>query len=177
MNIQLITTILSWITLIGQVFILLLLLSLLHKNLRQRVAGVVHKHAIILSLAVVLLSVALSLFYSEIALYLPCRLCWFQRIFMYPQAVLFIVALFKKSRDVFYYALPLTLLGGLIALYHSIIQWVGLAQPGLSDACSATGTSCISTHFVSFGYITLPVMSFTAFVLLLIFALVGRQKA
>ena len=124
-----------------------------------------------LSFTIILFATILSLYYSEIAGYEPCRLCWFQRIFLYPQAFLFGTALLRKDKRVFTYTLPLTFLGLFIALYHTIIQFIPEAS-----TCPATGVSCTAPYFIQFGYITIPVMSLTAFVFLLLLALVARQK-
>lgn len=105
-----------------------------------------------------------SLFFSEIAGFTPCKLCWFQRIFMYPLPVILGVSLIKKTRDVEKYVLPLSLIGGAIGLYHYIEQ----ISPNPLTPCSSLGfsVSCSERFFTYFGYITIPWMSFSAFFLI-----------
>ncbi len=63
-----------------------------------------------------------SLYYSEVRLFLPCELCWYQRIFMYPQAVLLGLALWRQDLFVWPYALTLSLIGGSISTLHLLEQ-------------------------------------------------------
>lgn len=107
-----------------------------------------------------------SLIYSEILGYTPCKLCWFQRIFMYPQAILLGMALYKKDKNLREYSLVLSYTGGLIALYHYLLQ-LGFV-PEL--ACSAVGlsVSCSQKFVMHFGYITIPMMALSAFALIVV---------
>ena len=59
-----------------------------------------------------------SLYYSEVRLFLPCELCWYQRIFMYPQAVILGLALWRQDFGVWPYSLALSLLGGSVSVLH-----------------------------------------------------------
>ncbi len=172
-----VTFLLSLITFISQAGLLLLLVLWLARKhstsfnqFYVRIKLFFTANVLVLAFMVTFTATLGSLFYSEIALYEPCRLCWFQRIFMYPQVIIFAVALYKKTNDAFKYSIPLAIIGGLIAAYHYSIQLIGLAKPSFSDACSMTGVSCVSTQILKFGYITIPLMSLTAFVLLLVFA-------
>ena len=64
-----------------------------------------------------------SLWYSEIIGFEPCKLCWFQRIFMYPQTILFLIAMkVKRNTGIIWNSLVLSLIGGLIASYHYLMQ-------------------------------------------------------
>ncbi|GAA6752815.1 disulfide bond formation protein B [Thermus antranikianii] len=63
-----------------------------------------------------------SLYYSEVRLFLPCELCWYQRIFMYPQAVLLGLALWRQDLSIWPYALTLSLIGGSISTLHLMEQ-------------------------------------------------------
>lgn len=105
-----------------------------------------------------------SLFLSEVAHFEPCKLCWFQRIFMYPLPILIGVALWKKTKDVWQYVLPLSVIGGVIAIYHYYYQ----LNPQALIPCSTVGfsVSCSERFFTHFGYITIPWMSFSAFALI-----------
>ncbi|MFH0892102.1 MAG: disulfide bond formation protein B [Candidatus Falkowbacteria bacterium] len=127
----------------------------------------------VLGLAVVLAATAGSLYYSEIAGYNPCKLCWYQRIFMYPLVPIFGLALFKKDRRTADYVLALAAIGALISLYHNYIYYFGSA----ANACSAVGPdeSCVRRFIVAFGYVSIPLEALTAFALIIALALAGQR--
>ncbi len=122
-----------------------------------------------------------SLFYSEIAHFVPCVLCWYQRIAMYPLVLTSFIA--YRHRDVAgaKYMLPAALIGISIALYHYILQIVSLFAeiPETFLPCSTVGmtASCTSSHFMTFGYITIPMMSLTAFVMICTLLYLQRRSA
>jgi disulfide bond formation protein DsbB len=116
-----------------------------------------------------------SLYYSEIAGFEPCRLCWYQRIFMYPLVLILGVSLWRK-RDASDYLLALAIPGALIAAYHWGIQMMALATPGFSDSCSALGASCISAEFMTLGFISIPFLSLSMFLLLIVLAWTMKRK-
>lgn len=104
-----------------------------------------------------------SLFFSEIAKFAPCILCWYQRIAMYPQVVISYVAILKNEQSTMkWYLLPLNLVGLLVSLYHNFILW--FPQYGAMLNCSTKGgPSCIEGYKFYFGYVTIPLMAFTVF--------------
>lgn len=108
-----------------------------------------------------------SLFLSEIAGIVPCLLCWYQRIAMYPLAVLTAVALLRgKDRAVAYYVLPLCAIGAAIAAWHYGLHVKTTLFPALpTTPCSLDGESCAVPPYWHLGYITIPLMAFTAFAL------------
>jgi len=105
--------------------------------------------------------------YSELVGYTPCELCWFQRILMYPQVAILGLALLKKDRNVYVYSIALSIIGVLIASYHYILQ-IG-AAPALTCSSVGAAVSCAQKPFLQFGYITIPMMSLTAFSMILLF--------
>ncbi len=127
---------------------------------------------LVIGFLITLGAVAGSLFYSEIAGFEPCKLCWLQRIFIYPQAVLFAVALIKNKKDLADYVVPLSAIGGLIAIYHYYIQLGGLP---LIPCSAANANACAQKFVMIFGYITIPMMSISAFALLFIFSIINKK--
>ena len=114
---------------------------------------------------VALVATAISLVYSDIIGFVPCELCWIQRIFLYPQVIILGLALWKKTKDSEIYCSALSLIGGVIALYHFYGQSF---NPSALPACDALGeASCAARYFVEFGYVTIPLMSLTGFLLIL----------
>ena len=134
---------------------------------RKDMLGFFGKHALAFSFVVVLVATSGSLFYSEVAGYEPCKLCWFQRIFMYPQALLLGMALWKRDKGIADYSIALSLAGALIAGYHYLLQ-LGVA-PLLPCAAVGYSVSCAQRFVMQFGYITIPLMAFTAFSMVLLF--------
>jgi len=104
-----------------------------------------------------------SLFFSEIANFVPCELCWFQRIFMYPLAIVTLLAAIANDHRVARYLLPLPLIGAGISVYHILVEERVVGQ---TTACliSAPG-GCAVKWIDEFGYVTIPVLALTAFML------------
>lgn len=101
-----------------------------------------------------------SLYASEILGWAPCVLCWYQRILMYPLVFILPVGILKKDKNLPFYVLPLSILGGLIALYQYLLQ-VGII-PKSTTPCTF-GISCTVKYVDLFGFITLPLLSFLGF--------------
>ena len=102
-----------------------------------------------------------SLFYSEIAGFVPCELCWYQRICMYPLTVLALGPALAGDYRIARYLLPLPVVGACIAVYQILIEQGVVKQ---SQACliSAPG-GCATKWTDTFGYLTIPVLTLTAF--------------
>jgi disulfide bond formation protein DsbB len=100
------------------------------------------------------------LYIGEVMGQAPCILCWFQRAFMFPLAVILGIAVWRDDRQIRVYALPLALIGGAIALWHMGL-YVGLI-PEAVQPCTATGPSCISDDMKVLG-LPIPLLSLTAF--------------
>lgn len=114
-----------------------------------------------------------SLYYSEIAKFEPCTLCWYQRILMFPLVFLFGLALKRRELVIKPYATLLCIIGAIIAAYHYMLQ-IGVTSLA---PCSASGAgSCFQTPFMTFGYITIPIMSLSTFLLILVVMKLGYSK-
>jgi disulfide bond formation protein DsbB len=105
-----------------------------------------------------------SLFFSEIAGFPPCELCWFQRICMYPLSIATLLMALAGDFRAVRYLLPLPVVGAGISVYHLLVE-NGLV--GQSSACfvSAPG-GCAVKWINEFGYVTIPTLALTCFVLL-----------
>ena len=114
--------------------------------------------------AVALVSTLGSLYFSQIANFIPCELCWFQRIAMYPLAVILLVAALRRdARGGVQYAFVFPIVGILIATYHIYIE----ENPSATPAACKIGASCATKWIDKFGYITIPVLAITAFTAIL----------
>lgn len=101
-----------------------------------------------------------SLYFSEVMKLTPCVLCWYQRIAMYPLVIVLGVGLLLRERRIQFYALPLSLIGLAVAIYHNLLYFDIL--PESIQACTA-GISCITRQIEWFGFITIPLLSLVAF--------------
>lgn len=115
-----------------------------------------------------------SLFFSEIMMFPPCVMCWYQRIFMYPLVVILLVALMPLDTKVTRYALPLTFGGLFFALYHNLLYYKIL--PESVQPCSQ-GVSCTSDYINWFGFITIQLLAFVGFSLIAILLIFFKRKA
>lgn len=123
--------------------------------------------ALHLALGVALVATLGSLYLSEIANFPPCRLCWYQRIAMYPLVPILAVAVWRRDAGVRFYAIPLALIGGLISTYHVLLE----RYPSLeSGVCEATNP-CTLIWVRRFGYLTIPTMALSAFALIAVLLL------
>lgn len=135
------------------------------------------KHSLELLFIIPLIATLGSLYLSEIKGWTPCKLCWYQRIFMYPQVILAGMALMRKARGIIVYLIPLSVIGAVIAVVHYTEQIRARIAPLDPLApCDLTGVSCAATPIFHFGYITIPVMAFSAFALILVVALASKSK-
>lgn len=115
-----------------------------------------------------------TLYYSEVLGFEPCFLCWWQRVFLYPQAILFALAAWKSELvpSAALYSIWLSIFGLAFAVYHHILQ----VFPAGNLPCSANGPSCAKITFIEFGYVTFPMMAVALFAFLLVLMLFVRKK-
>ena len=108
-----------------------------------------------------------SLFFSEIAHFVPCELCWFQRISMYPLSIATLLAALANDRRAARYLLPLPLVGAGVSVYHLLVENGVVAEP---RACllSAPG-GCATKWIEELGYVTIPTLALTGFALVFAF--------
>lgn len=105
-----------------------------------------------------------SLYFSEVLGYIPCELCWWQRLLIYPLAIFATVAIARKEfRGFAYYALPFGLIGIVVSLYHSLLQW-GVIEHNLLDCSEGAAVSCSNPEIMLLGFITIPFLAFVSFV-------------
>lgn len=167
----------SALTILGHALLVLILVSFIPGLSGLRLF--ITRRTLVWMFIVALFATLGSLFFSEIADIVPCRLCWFQRIFMYPQTVLLFFALLWRDQRIVRYILPLCIIGGAIAAWHyGEHVWTAFHPADPSVPCSLDGISCAVPPFWHFGYVTIPLMALTAFVLNAVGSIaVLRQRA
>ena len=114
-----------------------------------------------------------SLYFSEIAHFVPCRMCWFQRIPMYPITLIALVGLIRKDRSARWYFVPLAVIGAGISTYHYLIEWGVLAD---SEACGLFGPACADVWFREWGFVSLALMALVGFVSIIVFNTVSFES-
>ena len=128
------------------------------------VLNLIKKYAIYLAFIQVWTAFLGSLYFSEIKGLTPCLLCWVQRIFMYPLIFVFTVAILRRDKNVAYYVLPLSVTGALVGLYQYLLQMTPLSRVEVAT-CSATAP-CSAIDIMFFGFVTIPFLSMTAFIVI-----------
>lgn len=100
-----------------------------------------------------------SLYFSEVQEFVPCRLCWFQRIFMFPLTIVLLIGAVRRDRGVRWYAMPLAAFGLLISAYHYLIEW----NPSLEAGSCDLTAPCTVPYFRGFGFASLAFMALCGF--------------
>jgi disulfide bond formation protein DsbB len=118
--------------------------------------------AIWMAWTVAAVATAGSLIYSEVIHFVPCQLCWFQRIAMYPMAVVLLVGAIRREAVVRYYALPLAVGGALTSIWHYLIQVFPSLEGGSCDPVNP----CSSRYVEVFGFVSIPFMAGTGFIVI-----------
>lgn len=130
---------------------------------------------IIIFLAFLAASIATlgSLFFSEIMHFVPCTMCWYQRIFMYPLVLVFLINLLYPDDKVFKYSFPLVFVGFIISIYHNLLMF-GIINDDLVPCKS--GIPCSTRYIDYFGFITIPFLSMLAFAILFVLLLMFKRE-
>ncbi|HEX6147412.1 MAG TPA: disulfide oxidoreductase [Acidimicrobiia bacterium] len=118
--------------------------------------------AVWLAWAVALVATVGSLMYSELFHYVPCRLCWFQRIAMYPLAIVLLVGAIRREAVVKFYAIPVALIGLVISIYHNVLQFF----PSLEGTSCDPLVPCSARSIEVFGFMDLPFMAGAGFIVI-----------
>ncbi|MDP3729458.1 MAG: disulfide bond formation protein B [bacterium] len=158
----------------GQIVIVLLLVSFFmsRKGEVNKIVTFFGKNAILFAFLIALTGMLLSLWYSQVIGFTPCTLCWVQRIFLYPQVIILGIALFNKDKHVGKYAIALSTLGALVASYHYYLEFGGTA---FINCGAVGGISCSQRLVYEFGYITIPLMALTSYLMIIGFFLSERR--
>lgn len=115
------------------------------------------------------IAMAGSLFYSEVMGYIPCELCWYQRILMYPLVVIYGVAAIKKEINSIVSGIILSGVGIVVSFYHYLVQKVPAMQE-IGGSC-AGGVPCNAIYVNYFGFITIPFLAFVAFTVIFVLSI------
>jgi len=150
--------------------------AIAHRRAPDASLGVLYEDLAPLALAiaalVAIVTTAGSLYYSEIAHFTPCKLCWYQRIAMYPLAVVLPIAAFRRDRDIWHYVVPPAVIGAGFAIYHTQLQ----AFPSQHSSFCTTLEPCTVRYVWQFGFVSLPFMALSAFTIIIALVLTARSS-
>ncbi|WP_026692589.1 disulfide oxidoreductase [Peribacillus kribbensis] len=114
-----------------------------------------------------------SLFFSEVMKYIPCTLCWYQRILMYPLVFILGMAVYQRDTNVYRYVLPLSSLGMIVSVYHYTVQKIPFMKE--FQVCSS-GVPCSGQYINWLGFMTIPFLALLAFTIITICMIIIRRK-
>jgi disulfide bond formation protein DsbB len=131
------------------------------------------KNSLYIAWAAALIAMLGSLYFSNIRGFPPCVLCWYQRICIYPLVIIIGIGILRRDAKMYLYALPLAIIGGVIAIYHNLLYYQIL--PESAAPCTA-GISCTTKFIEYFGFMTIPFLSLLAFIIITACLLIYRSS-
>jgi disulfide bond formation protein DsbB len=160
-------------TVVLDVALVVKVLALFHRPSRAQIVRTGRRYGILAIFLLSAVSIAGSLLIQYAGALAPCILCWWQRIFMYPIAIISLIAFIKNVElsDIADYLLALSFLGALVALYQHLLQ---MLPAGALLPCDPSNDCAVRSVF-EFGFVTLPWMALTMFAAVFLIALIGRK--
>ncbi|MAD41708.1 MAG: disulfide bond formation protein B [Arcobacter sp.] len=113
-----------------------------------------------------------SLFFSEIMEFIPCSMCWYQRIFMYPLVVIFLINMLYPDDKIVKYAMPIALIGWAFSVYHNLLMFEIIPE---SIVPCVQGVPCSTEYINWLGFITIPFLSLLAYSSILVLLLIIKK--
>ncbi len=135
--------------------------------------NLIRKNSLYLSLIIVILGVGGSIYTSAILNIEPCSLCWYQRIFLYPLAIIIPIGILRKDSNIYIYTLPLSIVGTIIALYHYLL-YIKIIPEALAP-CLVGRVSCTQELPQLFGFLNILQLSLLAFILITILLYLSKK--
>ena len=114
-----------------------------------------------------------SLFFSEVMEFVPCVLCWYERIFLYPLVITLAIGLFPIDRAAIKYSLPLVIVGWFVALYHNLLYY-GIIPEKLQPC--RQGVSCSEVYIKLFGFLDIPMLALLAFTVIIALLVIVKRR-
>ena len=130
--------------------------------------------ALPLAWIVALVTTSGSLYYSKVYEFVPCELCWYQRICVYPFAVILGIAAWRRDAGIRVYAIPVLAIGMVISAYHT---WIQAYPPESGTSFCTADVPCTTRYVWEFGFVSLPFMALSAMVAMTVLLLVARPAA
>ena len=139
----------------------------------HRVAAEIGPQALGLAAVVALVCTSGSLYFSQVAHFVPCRLCWYQRAAMYPLVVILGVSAITRFHRIRPFAAALAGLGACVSIFHILVE----RYPNLETSSCDPANPCSLIWVEKFGYLTIPTMALSGFALILVLLAVARPAA
>jgi disulfide bond formation protein DsbB len=136
-----------------------------------RVVAAIDDAALWIAFLVAATATAGSLYFSEVADFVPCTLCWYQRIAMYPLSLLLLIAAIRRDGGIRWYVGPLAGAGAVISTYHYLVEWFPSLES--ENVCSVS-VPCTAPWFRELGFVTLSFMALCGFLFILVLVLPRR---
>lgn len=178
MNIYLFQQVVGIGVLALQIIIALLVIYLIYRKVTNKkvpfLEKIFSKNGMLIVGFSILLSFISSMIFSDVYEIEACKLCWLQRVTMYPQMLIMFIAIKRKDTHAWAYSLWLSIIGLLLALYQTIEQFRLVALPE-AECVIGPDAACSQIHMLEFGYITLPVASITIFVFIIVLYFMRRK--
>lgn len=128
-----------------------------------------------LAWAVALTATVGSLYFSEVVGFIPCNLCWYQRILMYPLVLLLGIAAVRKDWNQTLYVLPMCVVGLSISVYHYLLEKTTWFDTTHGNVCGIV--PCDTLYINWFGFVTIPFLAGTAFIMIAVLSVMIRKAA
>lgn len=136
----------------------------------ERVSSWLNEKSMYIGLLAAWIAMCGSLYFSEVRGYVPCTLCWYQRILMYPLAGVIAVGLLRRDWHLPYYVLPISLIGLGVSTYHYLLQKTDIFAG--ATVCQQ-GVSCVTQYINWFGFVTIPFLALTAFLFISLMSIIA----
>ena len=120
-----------------------------------------------------LVSVIASIIFSDVYFVPPCTLCWYQRALLFAQVIIAGIAVMKKDTRAWLYVRYLSIIGFIVAVYQMLAQFGVQSLPKIACVAEA-GADCAKISMLEYGYITIPVMSATFFLIVILLSLMKK---
>jgi disulfide bond formation protein DsbB len=128
---------------------------------------------VLFSFLIALIATLGSLFFSEVMQFIPCSMCWYQRIFMYPLVLIFLINLLYPDDKLLKYSMPLVLIGLFFSIYHNLLMFGIIPE---SVVPCVQGVPCSTEYINWLGFITIPFLSLIAYSVILVFLLFYKKE-
>lgn len=142
-------------------------------EVRAGVADAIRPQAIVLACFVALVCTTGSLYLSEVANFVPCKLCWYQRYAMYPLVPILGIAAWAGWTKIWLPGVVIAVVGGAISTWHILIE----RYPSLDTGACDPNNPCSLIWVRRFGYVTIPTMALSGFALIVTLLLVARPTS
>ncbi|MCB0056088.1 MAG: disulfide bond formation protein B, partial [Caldilineaceae bacterium] len=139
----------------------------------DRIANWLNRNSLYIALITAWVAMCGSLYFSEVRGYVPCVLCWYQRILMYPLTLVVAIGLLRRDWNLPYYVLPFSLIGLGVSTYHYLLEKTDLFAG--STACRQ-GVSCTTQWINWFGFVTIPFLAMIAFMMITVFCIAAIYR-